>query len=64
MHGLRSASKHIRSAVAGSVGLRCVPKLTFKLDNSLKKEAAVQAAINKARREDDDGPESLEDNES
>ncbi len=64
MHGLRSASRHIRSAVAGNVELRRVPRLLFKLDLSLKNEAAIQAAINKACREDEDAYECLEDNES
>ncbi|MHC4909449.1 MAG: 30S ribosome-binding factor RbfA [Planctomycetota bacterium] len=61
MHGLRSATKHVRSSIARTVELRRVPKLVFKLDTSLKNEAAVQAAINQARRKDDGVPESLED---
>jgi ribosome-binding factor A len=53
LHGLRHAAKHIRTEVGRTVRLRRMPRFAFKLDGSLKKEAAVIAAINEARREDE-----------
>jgi ribosome-binding factor A len=57
MHGLNSAARHIRHEVADAVAMRVVPELLFKLDESLKKQAAVLEAIAKAavtRTESDD----------
>lgn len=51
MHGLRSAAAHIRREVGELVAMRQVPQLHFKLDESLKKQAAVMAAIAKAAAE-------------
>ena len=48
MHGLHSATSHIRSEVASALQLRRMPQLTFRLDPSLKKQASVLAAINRA----------------
>lgn len=48
LKGLEHAASHIRSEVSALVAMRRVPKLTFQLDDSLKKQAAVYAAINKA----------------
>jgi ribosome-binding factor A len=53
MHGLRNAARHIRHEISSEVRLRRVPQLTFELDQSLKKEAEVLAAISRARKEDD-----------
>ncbi|UCD74281.1 MAG: 30S ribosome-binding factor RbfA [Phycisphaerales bacterium] len=54
MHGLRHAASHIRHAISSTVSLRRLPRLTFHLDESLKKEAAVLAALNRVRREDEE----------
>ncbi|MCA9295233.1 MAG: 30S ribosome-binding factor RbfA [Phycisphaerales bacterium] len=43
--GLRAASKHMRSEVAGQVKLRKMPRLDFVLDDSLKRAARVHAAL-------------------
>jgi len=43
--GLRHAAGHVYSLVCKEVALKTVPKLDFRLDESLKKEAAVFAAI-------------------
>ncbi len=51
MHGLRSAARHIRHGISDAVGLRRTPDLTFKLDESLKKQAAVLDAIARATAE-------------
>src|SRR5688500_10661993 len=43
--GLRHASAHIHSMVFKAVDLKGVPRLDFRLDTGLKKEAAVLDAI-------------------
>jgi ribosome-binding factor A len=43
--GLQDAAKHIRSQVARSVAMRVMPTLTFRLDQTLKKQAEVFEAI-------------------
>jgi ribosome-binding factor A len=45
LHGLRSAAAHIRTKIGDAVNMRRLPTLEFELDESLKKEAAVLAAI-------------------
>ncbi len=51
MHGLHSAAAHIRHDISDAVGFRRTPDLTFRLDESLKKQAAVLDAIARAARE-------------
>jgi ribosome-binding factor A len=51
MHGLRSAARHIRREVGDRVAIRQMPELVFRLDSSLKKQAAVLDAIAKAAAE-------------
>ena len=53
LHGLRHAAGRIRSRVAGAVSLRRVPRLAFALDDSLKKQAALDAALAEAREAED-----------
>lgn len=48
MHGLRSAASHIRHEVGDLVAVRQMPTISFKLDASLKKQAAVIEAIARA----------------
>jgi ribosome-binding factor A len=48
IHGLASAARHVRHEVSGMVEMRVVPELVFKLDESLKKQAAVLQAIARA----------------
>lgn len=50
MKGLQAAAKHIRSQMAKHVEMRRVPDLSFKLDESLKKQAEVFAALEEARK--------------
>lgn len=57
MHGLRSASKYVRSQLAGKVEMRRVPQLSFKLDESLKKQSAVLGAIEEAKARSIELPE-------
>jgi ribosome-binding factor A len=51
MKGLHSAAGHIQSQIARApaLGGRRVPRLSFRLDDSLKKAAAVYAAIEQSR---------------
>jgi ribosome-binding factor A len=53
MHGLQAAAPHLRRRLSKSIRLRRVPRLTFRLDKSLKKEAKVLADIAQARVDDD-----------
>ena len=46
LHGLQAASHHIQQQIKKLVALRQVPHIRFKLDQDLKKQAAVLAAIN------------------
>jgi ribosome-binding factor A len=48
MHGLQSAARHIQSEIAEDVSARRLPRLVFKLDESLKKQAEIDAAISHA----------------
>lgn len=50
MKGLEAAARHIRSQMARHVEMRRVPELAFKLDESLKKQAEVLAALDEARK--------------
>ncbi|MCI0632015.1 MAG: 30S ribosome-binding factor RbfA [Phycisphaerales bacterium] len=50
MHGLQSAARHIQSQIAGEVTARRLPRLSFRLDESLKKQAMIDAAIAKGRQ--------------
>jgi ribosome-binding factor A len=51
IHGLSSAARHIRHEIASKVELRQVPELIFRLDESLKKQAAVLGALARAEAE-------------
>ncbi|MFG0257352.1 MAG: 30S ribosome-binding factor RbfA [Phycisphaerales bacterium JB043] len=51
MHGLRSASKHIRHEIADTLTLKQTPHLRFLIDELYKKEAEVHAVLNRAMRE-------------
>jgi len=64
LHGLRSASDHIRHQIADGIRLRHTPTLRFVLDSSLKRQAAVLDALSEAQRrrvdlpDNDDSPSS------
>lgn len=51
MHGLRAAAAHIRHEVGELVDIKRMPTLQFRLDTSLKRQAAVLEALDKARQE-------------
>lgn len=48
MKGIESAKGFIRSHVSKQLSRRRVPQLTFHLDESIKKQSAIHAAINRA----------------
>lgn len=49
LHGLKSASRFIRRELGELIDTRQLPELNFKLDETLKKEAAVLERIRLAR---------------
>lgn len=51
VHGLESAAAYIRREVGDLVNARTMPVLTFKLDKSLKKEAAILRELDRVRHE-------------
>jgi len=53
LRGIESASHWIRREAAEKVRLRRMPRLQFRLDATLKKQAEVLAAINEGRRRDE-----------
>lgn len=55
VHGLQHAAARIRAAIAGSVRLRRVPSLAFRLDETLKNQARFEAALAEGRRDQKDG---------
>ncbi len=48
LHGLRSAGGYIRRQAAELVALHQLPQFEFRIDEQVKKEAGVLAAIHKA----------------
>jgi ribosome-binding factor A len=52
LHGLNAASGFIQAKVSKLVKLRTMPNLRFRLDPSLKKEAAVLEVIRQALADD------------
>jgi ribosome-binding factor A len=61
MQALRHARQHIQNRLADRIRARQLPRLEFKLDESLKKQARVIESINAARAETADQPEPTHD---
>jgi ribosome-binding factor A len=51
LHGLESAAAFIRREVGELINARTMPPLSFKLDTSLKKQAAVLRDLDRVREE-------------
>jgi ribosome-binding factor A len=49
VHGLKHAAAHIRHQVGNLIALNQMPTVSFRLDESLKREAEVYRALDKAR---------------
>jgi ribosome-binding factor A len=49
LRGLESASGRLRGEIGRAMRLRAMPRLLFRLDDSLKKMAALDAAIRSGR---------------
>ena len=62
LEGIRSAGRRIQGEVAENLALRFAPRLTFLLDESLKKQAEILKAIDEAvgHRDSADAPLSQE----
>ena len=55
LKGLQHAASRIRKQIGKAVQLRRMPRLSFHLDESIKKQAEFDAALAEAR-DDGDGP--------
>lgn len=62
--GLRHATRHIHALTSKLVALRTVPHLDFRLDESLKRQAAVHEAIQKGLRRSGESETAEEDDRS
>lgn len=51
MHGLRSAAGHLRRRLASATALPVLPQLVFRLDKTMKRQAAVLEALAKVAAE-------------
>jgi ribosome-binding factor A len=51
LHGLNAAAPHIRREVGERVRIRTMPRLEFRLDETLKKQARVLSALDRVRDE-------------
>lgn len=56
MHGLRSAAGHLRRRLASATALPVLPQLVFRLDKTMKRQAAVLEALAKVAAEREDAP--------
>ncbi len=52
LEGIQSAGRHIQGQVADALALRFAPRLSFHLDESLKKQAEILRQIDEAVRQD------------
>lgn len=60
VRALGHAAAHLRALVGKRIEMRQIPRLEFKLDESLKKQSQVLAALNEVMKEkqaEDDGRE-------
>lgn len=53
LHGLQHASRMIRGEVAKAVSLRKLPRLLFRVDESIKQQARIAASLRDVRAEGD-----------
>jgi ribosome-binding factor A len=51
MQGLTAAARHVRSAASRFMQIRRMPELTFRVDQSLKKQAEILAMLDQIERE-------------
>lgn len=55
LHGLRSAAGYIQREIASEVTARRMPRLSFRLDSSLKKHAMIDAALRHEEHDESTG---------
>jgi ribosome-binding factor A len=61
IHGLQHASRHIQKLASRHITMRTMPHLEFRIDENLKKQAAVMDAIRQGlERTDSDGASDAE----
>lgn len=51
--GLNAATSRIMTRVRNTITLRTLPRLTFRLDSSIKKQAEIESAIRQGLSDDD-----------
>jgi ribosome-binding factor A len=51
LEGIKSAARHIQSEVAENLAMRFAPRLTFHLDETLKKQAEILKLIQQVSEE-------------
>ncbi len=56
LEGIRSAARHIQSEVAKALPMRYAPRLTFELDESLKKQAEILKIIDESVNDQNQPP--------
>lgn len=56
LHALRAAARHLRRRIGERIAMHEVPELTFKTDESIKKQAEILSAFAKIRQERDESP--------
>lgn len=56
LHALRAAARHLRRKIGERVAMHEVPELTFRADESIKKQAEILTAFAKIRQERDASP--------
>jgi ribosome-binding factor A len=60
LHGIKSAGRHIQAEVAEGLALRYAPRLSFHIDESLKKQAEIlrliDDAVGPSKPKDDETP--------
>ena len=50
-HGLRAAGGYLRRELGKSIAIKKLPELKFEIDDSIKREAGVLAALDRVREE-------------
>jgi len=55
LQGIKSAGRHIQSEVADGLAMRFAPRLTYMLDETLKKQAEILKTIDQAMHESPQG---------
>lgn len=63
LHGVRHAAEHVRREAGDRIRIGRMPRLNFRLDTTLKKQAEVLRALHEARDEGGPAEEPIGDDE-